>query len=769
MVAALALTAAAAAPGLIAHPAPARAGAMARHRAVALTGTGLTRDGAAPAEPMAAGSPPGQRVLMINGDQLAVRPGPGGPAVSLLARPGATGGLLGLRAAGRAYWLPADALPYLGHGLDPSLFDAAALARAETGSRLPVRLTFSGRRPRLPGITITRTRPGAASGYLTAASARVFGTALARQYAADHSRASYGAGGLFASGLTIALPGARTAVRPRPGFRLHTLTVTATDLHGRPDTGDVVFVLNVDNSNRFGDPIENLSFFYHGIARFSVPAGHYWAVGDFYRQLSSTRSREHTVVLPQFTVHGHHATVHMAERSASIKLAGASTPRPSVLGVLMLSILRTGRHGPPVTFIAGTWPGSPLWVSPTARRPSVGTLRAYFEDLQNSPQTAAGMSYGYNLAFAGPPGIIAQEHLMARPASLATVRERFYQDFTSRGGTLIGGGSTQDGADGDYLQYRPLRLPGRQTEYFSAGPDNSWNSAYYQIGSDLDGAGGQYETTNFSYRAGQQLTDDWGRYPLHPQPDVQLLHGLVAAQNPSLGSAIRAGNKLVLVLTPFSDNQPGHLSNLAFTTRQTSGSYAVYQDGRLVGHGNPSGAGAIAVRLSSRRSAVRLDLSTRLPATFGSLSAATSTEWTWRTRRQPQAVVPPSWYCSEESTAPFRYLRRCAAQPLLDLDYQVHGLALDGTTAPGRQVIGLAVGHVPPARGASVTDVAAWASGNGGRTWRRAAVTRTSRGRFRLSFTAAGGTAVTLRVAARDAAGGSVTETIQRAYAVRAG
>jgi len=60
----------------------------------------------------------------------------------------------------------------------------------------------------------------------------------------------------------------------------------------------------------------------------------------------------------------------------------------------MLSILRTGRHGPPVIFLTATTPGNPVWVSPTARRPSVGTLRAYFEDLQNSPQTAAGMSYG---------------------------------------------------------------------------------------------------------------------------------------------------------------------------------------------------------------------------------------------------------------------------------------------------------------------------------------------------------------------------------------
>jgi hypothetical protein len=51
---------------------------------------------------------------------------------------------------------------------------------------------------------------------------------------------------------------------------------------------------------------------------------------------------------------------------------------------------------------------------------------------------------------------------------------------------------------------------------------------------------------------------------------------------------------------------------------------------------------------------------------------------------------------------------------------------------------------------------------DGGTTWRRASVTGTGPGRFVATFTAPAGSLVTLRASARDAAGGSVTETITR-------
>ena len=55
---------------------------------------------------------------------------------------------------------------------------------------------------------------------------------------------------------------------------------------------------------------------------------------------------------------------------------------------------------------------------------------------------------------------------------------------------------------------------------------------------------------------------------------------------------------------------------------------------------------------------------------------------------------------------------------------------------------------------------------NDGQTWQPATVSSSGGGNFRISFTSPGGVDPTLRVSATDAAGGSITETITRAYGV---
>ena len=107
---------------------------------------------AVPVQASASAPPVPHQLVLINGDRLA-----GG--VVLPARRGA-GALLTLRANGNTYAIPAVAVPYLGHGLDPGLFDVAALQRAERAGRLPVRVSYRGPRPVLPGVRITRAGRG---------------------------------------------------------------------------------------------------------------------------------------------------------------------------------------------------------------------------------------------------------------------------------------------------------------------------------------------------------------------------------------------------------------------------------------------------------------------------------------------------------------------------------------------------------------------------------------------------------------------------------
>ena len=336
-------------------------------------------------------------VLLINGDRLRAVRGQDGVAMALT--PGNELFSLFTLGFGRhVQVIPTDALPYLGRGLDPGLFDLAALRRAELGGRLPLHVTFPGQRPRLPGLTATRSGAGYADGYLTASGARAFGAALARQYLGDHARASFGRGGLFGGGMKITLAGAPVAApAARPASTMDTLIMSAANLHGRPDNGDAVIVHNEDNPGLLGASGGETGVFHHGTATFSVPAGHYWAEGAF-ADGRATR----LVVLPQFTVRGS-TTVHLAERSASSRVA-FSTPRPAALRMTNFTLFRGAGNGD--LFISG-WSGSgtsPLWVSPTTSKPTVGTLDSDTAAQLTSSPGVTGTPYAYNLAYPGPKG-----------------------------------------------------------------------------------------------------------------------------------------------------------------------------------------------------------------------------------------------------------------------------------------------------------------------------------------------------------------------------
>jgi hypothetical protein len=298
-------------------------------------------------------------LLLINGDRLLVAPGSLN-ATAVQQAPGDAGGAFLSITSGCSQTLkiPAAALPYLGRGLDPSLFSPGALERAERDGRLPLRLSYHGRLPALPGVTITRSGQGMADGYLTDDSARIFGTALRRQFAADHARGRYGTGGLFASGLSIALAGTPAPQQAQANFPMGTLTVTGSNLAGKSDTGDLALVFNLDNCNKL-DPASSVNFFYHGAARFSVPRGHYWAAGVF-----MGASTDRLVILPQFTV-GHGRTVHVSARAATRRIT-VKTPRPARLQSKTFTVLRSNNG-----FTEGvSWfiPGGSLRVGPVSHR-----------------------------------------------------------------------------------------------------------------------------------------------------------------------------------------------------------------------------------------------------------------------------------------------------------------------------------------------------------------------------------------------------------------
>jgi hypothetical protein len=605
-----------------------------------------------------------------------------------------------------------------------------------------------------------------------------------------------------ASAASLATGGGATAATGRAQTR-YTLTVRGVPIAGQAGKGAVAIVQNVSASGGDDGGIVPLS---HGVATFTVPAGPYYAQVDFTDYAGGHRSADKIVQLPQFTVTGNQ-TVTLTEKSAD-SLVRFVTPRPAVADATNLLLLRSGagsNGGTGLVLIDNV----PVWISPVRQRPSTGMLSMFSAQTLTSP---AGTKdpYEYNVA-AAQSGLIRTGRQVITAASLATMRSRFYQDVPSTGtgysvpnpvgfaggavtpgrlasarhtvvsrfGAVPGQLRPQDGPPAGgfppsfYSLTYPLRLPGVLTQYYSAGPSLDWTTGYWQAytfeGPPANSliSGGQ-NAADQVFRPGEQLSVNWNAYPLHPVPNTRLLGG----QDPAAtqASLTRAGNLLRIGIAPFGDNQAGHTgAGFAGDDRaKVSGSYVLDQNGVKIAGGNAVEPGQnlppflAQATLTSKPSVLRLSLTASRNGSAYQLSTRTTTVWTWRSAPPATGTkLPAGWSCSF-----VRAGRVCAVQPLLTLDYQVHGQALNGTTAAGAQVLGLTVGHIEPwsGSGAAISGVSVSVSYDSGHGWHAAVVRAAGAGAYRVTYSAPAGSCVSLRVHAADAAGGQISETISCGY-----
>jgi hypothetical protein len=692
-------------------------------------------------------------VLLINGDRLTVT---GGRVAVTFAGHGFAAAVTELRVGGHRYLVPDAALAYLGRGLDLSLFDVAALPG---GGRLPVRISYAGRAPRLPGVTITHAADGVAAGYLTAASARAFGAALARQLRADHGRASYGSDGLFGGGVSVSLAGAAQLSVPRSGraprFPMHTLTVRGVDQAGRPDTGDMLTLVNAVNAGIFGVGDEAQNVFYRGVAKFSVPAGRYFAFGFFFafdRHGSPVGIR--LVFNPRITVSGN-TSVTLHALSATSRVAFV-TPKPAAVSQASLDFaISQPNAGLGYSF---GWSGDvPFWVSPVRWPPAAGSMQEFATaELvpRGQPSRPDTLPDTYFLAFQRPKGVIGAQRYVAD--KLATVHATFSSDVPTIGSFTLTGVPADELQDGIVEGLQPISVPSRQTEYLSAGAGVFWFGQYVQSAETF--SGGQLDSTRV-FIPGSQTNIGWNTYPLHTVLNTSLLGG--KDPNGALLSATRAGNALTLHVTPFSDSTTGHTgTGFAPGAGHTSGRYRISQDGTTLAAGVAPGRSSFdtQLNLSAKPSTVSFTLNASRTGALYPLSTVSSTTWTWQSASGPVTNLPAGWFCADGRS------QACSVQPLLTLDYSVAGIAVDGTAPPGAQVVKLTIGHQPFAAAADITSATASVSFDGGATWQPAAVTGAGGTRF-AAFDAPPGSYVSVKVSAADAAGNTVTETLMRAYA----
>jgi hypothetical protein len=258
---------------------------------------------------------------------------------------------------------------------------------------------------------------------------------------------------------------------------------------------------------------------------------------------------------------------------------------------------------------------------------------------------------------------------------------------------------------------------------------------------------------------------DWNAGPLHEGVDVNL----VGANAPTAPSASRSGNTLALIVTPFSDSEPGHLGagfqvGIFGATGKVTGSYEIDQNGKKIAGGNAvkAAGGGTALyaqaRLSAKPSVIKFAVSASRTGRAYGQATSSRTVWTWPSARQAGAVLPAGWICPASQT--------CVVQPMMTLGYSVPGLGLDESAPPGRQVLDFSATHLQLAPAAAVKDATVQVSQNGGKTWRPVAVTSTGPGRFSAVFSDREAGSVSLRVTAADSAGSKIKETIMSAYKV---
>ncbi|GAA2759195.1 S8 family serine peptidase [Actinopolymorpha rutila] len=354
--------------------------------------------------------------------------------------------------------------------------------------------------------------------------------------------------------------------------------------------------------------------------------------------------------------------------------------------------------------------------------------------------------YSYDVAFVEQGQVPRQLTYAVRPGDVAQVDVRLHTTGTGERGWRLhnfvaaacGCGST---LVADYLP----ALGHTRTEYVTArtdvGVQPSWQYLYDNPGDVM------YTRDLPAYQPGQRTGEDWLAAPFSPGPANSELT-LSGARRAST----RFGDTLTYDVAPWTDSAGHWTPSLAPATSQSR----LYRDGTLIASSDFGLRGSAQVPAAA--SSYRLETEVEHDGTVFGLSTHTRSAWTFRSAGNGGQYV----------------------LPLVDVDYtgvvevgsDRPALDLTNTAADDRDVsLRLRVGHQLGSVAPSVRSVAVQVSFDEGATWRQATVRPALGDGDAAGFTATyhhprvrGAGSVSLRVTADDGAGGSVDQTLVRAY-----
>jgi hypothetical protein len=725
--------------------------------ATAATGAEAT---ATSANPIVARSKPaltGRGATLITGDSVRlVQDSHGRTMVEGLpsARSGPGAAFQTVVGSAHAYVIPASARPYLNRFLDPGLFDVAALSSAGAYPRIPVRITYSGTAaPSVPGVTVTSTAAGAVGGYLTPASAKKFGTALAAQYTADAkahfpARATlFGATGIRADLATT--PGVT------PKYPMRTLIIKLLDRTGAPAPFGVV---SVSNSESFAKSL-TFAFVVNGEARVSVPLGTYGldaavdvldAAGNFngFGVLSAS----------DYKVTTQNQTIVLDGRTATVP-ASVRTPQSADQNTAELDIIRTDAVGTGTLSegVAVLGPGS-LYVAPA--KPSVtGTLAsAAAWTLTGTPAT--GPSFAYALTFPTPAGISADQAYAVTSDQLSTVNSRLYVDRLARDGGMILMPIAPTQLVAGAWSF-PLQLPGNHVEYVNALPGAAWfGSLFASPDPNTNPFAGEVDDGPRLAAAGATRSVDWLRGPYLPNVPVET--DGYAALSPSFPfecPACRTAGTIAVGLNFATDSMPGHyLATFGNPDGTPVAHLRVYRNGVLLSDQSDTGYASVPVPAGSATYQI-VDEVNRVPS-LALQSTSTTTELTFVSAEGEGGALPSGWSCSLGTG--------CTVLPLIRASVTLPA-GLTGSVPIGTSTIALRLDHIDGAPASAITSGLVEVRRPGGAWQALPTVLVGGVHQAQLTTTPAdAGAAFDLRVTGTDASGGKLVQTAIAAFNVSA-
>ncbi|MFF4974183.1 S8 family peptidase [Streptomyces sp. NPDC001083] len=307
----------------------------------------------------------------------------------------------------------------------------------------------------------------------------------------------------------------------------------------------------------------------------------------------------------------------------------------------------------------------------------------------------------------------------------------------------------QDTAWNQYTRYVPTG--GERVEYVTGG-DTQWRQTvrHNVVGDpDMPLLAGMSDLPR-TYRPGEHVTERWFGAVVRP-----------AIPRGAAWQSVRNGDTLSVYIPEFSDSGTGHWAfgeipsggvgsgiragspSAAAADLPDTATAELYRNGKRIAASDNGAWGDIEVPAGD--AAYRLDLATARVSDDWDFATGTRTSWTFRS-----------------GTA-----ATTAMLPLLQVDYSV---PVDARNAVGRgrtHRLGLTVRMQDGMKAPSGVTLKAETSYDGGRTWTTASTTREGGG-FSATVTRParvhGDAYVTLRVTARDAAGDTVRQTVDRAY-----